>query len=45
MKLSLEADEKREEKERQFREKKSQRNRRDELQIAEIYARAFSSTI
>ena len=44
-KLPLEADEKRKEKERQFRKEESQRNRRHELQIAEIYARAFSSTI
>ena len=45
MKPSLETDKKMEERECQFPKEESERNRKHDLQIAEIYARAFASTI
>ena len=45
MKLYLEADKKKKERERQFCEGEFERNRQYKLQIAEVYARAFACII
>ena len=42
IKLTIEAEERREERERQYRREEAEKNRQHELKIAEIYARAFS---
>lgn len=42
IKLTIEAEERREERERQYRREEAEKNRQHELKLAEIYARAFS---